>query len=176
MLSQLRTATLAAFLAALGALTSGTAAHANIVFDFSGLCADGCSGTATGVLTLTGAYMFGTDITSATFVSFSYASSDLIFTVPAATAPAFEGGLNADGSFDSTGDLIIQNEADGFSPVGGEFDAGLPNAPKDLGFQFQFSPVPAPEPGTWTLMTIGFAALGLVGYRRTITRPLPSLG
>ena len=174
MLTLMRTTALAAVVAALGALTSGTAAHANIVFDFSGLCADGCSGTATGVLTLTGAYMFGTDITSATFVSFSYASSDLIFAVPAATAPAFEGGLNADGSFDSTGDLIIQNEADGFSAGAGEFDAGLPNA--DLGFQFQFSLVPAPEPGTWTLMTIGFAALGFAGYRRTITRPSPSLG
>jgi hypothetical protein len=58
-------------------------ASANIVFDFSGICnsdGDGCptaTDTATGVLTLTDAYVYGDDITSATFTSFAYSSGDL---------------------------------------------------------------------------------------------------
>jgi hypothetical protein len=38
-----------------------------VVFDFSGTCFSGCSGTATGVLTLTDAYVFGTDMTASDF-------------------------------------------------------------------------------------------------------------
>jgi hypothetical protein len=41
---------------------------------------------ATGVLTLTDAHVFGTDMTSADFVSFSYSSADLTFAVQARLA------------------------------------------------------------------------------------------
>jgi hypothetical protein len=69
------------------ALIAGTAgfgaggARANIISDFTGTCTLNCTGTATGVLTLTNAYVPGTDITTADFVSFSYMSSDTSFTL-----------------------------------------------------------------------------------------------
>jgi hypothetical protein len=172
MLSRLRTIMVAAVVAALGALTSGPAARANIVFDFSGVCTDGCSGTATGVLTLTSDYIFGDNLTPATFVSVSYASSDLVFTIPAASAPALAGGLNANGSFNSLGLIFIQNATDLFSAGGGgAFSVrALSSRAVDTGSPFQFSLVAAPEPGPWALMTIGFAALGMVGMGRRLRR------
>ena len=46
-----------------------------------------CSGTATGVLDLTNAYVFGSTITPADFVSFSYMSSEVNFTITPASSP-----------------------------------------------------------------------------------------
>jgi hypothetical protein len=172
MLSRLRTATLAAVVVALGALTSGTAARANLVFDFSGVCSAGCSGTATGVLTLASDYMFGDAITPATFVSFSYASSDLGFTIPATPTPLFVGGLNADGSLNNlVSGLIIMAPLGNIDITPGIFHATTLGF-MDSGSQPQFSLVAVPEPGTWALMASGFAALGFVGYRRASARPV----
>jgi hypothetical protein len=142
----------------IAALLCGTAARADIVFDFSGTCSSQCSGTATGVLDLTNAYVFGSDITPATFVSFNYVSSALTFTIPA--PPSFlVGGLNADGSF---------NGPDGFQVFGGNFEFQAfptefvalgqgPNA--DLGTSSRFALVP--EPSAAMLLALGFAGLGM---------------
>jgi len=83
---------------------AGTA-RANVIFDFSGTCSVQCSGTATGVLTLTDAYIIGTDIPQADFISFTYSSSDANFTITSATLGNIAGGLKANGSFDSAGQL-----------------------------------------------------------------------
>jgi len=41
-------------------------ARADVIFDFSGTCdPQGCSGIATGVLTLADSYVFGADLTAA---------------------------------------------------------------------------------------------------------------
>ena len=98
----LRTLALTATLAGLGVLAVGTAARADIVSDWTGACAAApqslCTGTATGVLTLTNAYVPGADITAADFVSFSYTSNGLSFTITPADGPLyFGGGLTAAG-------------------------------------------------------------------------------
>jgi hypothetical protein len=52
------------------ALFQAAPARADVVFDFSGECSQGCSGTATGVLTLADSYIFGSEIADADFISF----------------------------------------------------------------------------------------------------------
>lgn len=70
-----------------------------MVFDGSGICdVLGCSGIATGVLTLADSYVVGADINAADFISFDYSSSDVNFEITSADAPSLLGGLNADGS------------------------------------------------------------------------------
>jgi hypothetical protein len=94
----IRKAVLAVTVAGLGALPCTMAARAEVIFDFSGTCTIHCSGTATGVLDLTNAYVFGSTMTAANFVSFNYMSSDVNFTITPASSPIFMGGLNADGT------------------------------------------------------------------------------
>jgi hypothetical protein len=65
----------------LAGLIQAAPARADFVFDLSGTCVDGsgCSGTATGVLTLADSYVFGTVMTTADFISFTYSSSSRSF-------------------------------------------------------------------------------------------------
>jgi hypothetical protein len=153
-------------------------ASANVVFDFNGTCnSSGCpltTSTATGVLTLTNAYVFGTDMTSADFVSFSYSSSDLSFDLTSGESPGLGGGLNSDGSFNATGELTVESSAGFpvFTSRPGEFiatDQG-PGGHEDVGSSFTFTnatPSAVPEPSTWLMMGIGFGFVGLLGYRKT---------
>jgi hypothetical protein len=43
------------------------------------------------------------------------------------------------------------------------------------GDAFEFSLVGVPEPSTWAMMAIGFAAMGFIGFRRTRTRSTISI-
>jgi hypothetical protein len=156
-------------------------ASANVVFDFSGTCDFGCSGTATGVLTLTNAYVYGTDITSTDFVSFSYTSSDLSFDITSAST-SLEGGLNSDGSFDATGELIVVVASGAgefeFASVPGQFAAGTWQDPsQDVGYSFTFTNVTSsvPEPSTWAMMLLGFAGLAFAGVECAGRDPSRSL-
>ena len=90
-------------------------ASADVVFDFnSGPCnLTGCPANtdmATGVLRLTDDYVYGDEVTPATFISMSYSSGDLTLDITNREALDFYGGLNADGSF---------NASDAFSFLGG---------------------------------------------------------
>jgi hypothetical protein len=157
-------------------------ARANIVFDFNGTCnLAGCpttTSTATGVLTLTDAYVYGTDISGADFVSFSYSSSDRTFDITSSESPFLTGGLNSDGSFNASRDFSVQvglrlftSLQTGTGPSSQIFLASHqdPNSGQEAGSIFTFTnvtPPPAvPEPSTWTMMLIGFAGLGYAGHR-----------
>jgi PEP-CTERM motif len=148
-------------------------AKADKVFDFSGACSSGCSGTATGVLTLTDAYVYGSDIALSDFISMDYSSSHLNFDLTSLSS--VQGGLNSDGSLVGgvTGAL-------GFNPTGPypffelsgltKFSAGVSNgvANLDFGLHGGFTPVGSsvPEASTWAMMLAGFAALGFAIRRR----------
>jgi PEP-CTERM motif len=154
-----------------GALFHSFPAHADVIFDFNGVCDFGCTGTATGILTLADSYAFGSDITTANFISFDYSSSHLSFDIPSADAPSLEGGLNADGSFNSEEPLVIQANAGlpvfGASP--GRFTSVMTDVHnEDLGSTFTFTLVSGavPEPSTWAMMLLGFAGLSFAGYRK----------
>jgi hypothetical protein len=163
-------------------LFNASAARANIVFDFSGDCTSGCAGTATGVLTLSDSYTFGADITMADFISLTYSSSGRDFELQPFTPPEPDyryifGGLNANGSFNAAGRLLIltpivfpyfQANAEGFM-------AGTGITRVDKGSTFSFrreitttSPGggAVPEPSTWAMMLLGLASLSFAGYRK----------
>jgi hypothetical protein len=165
--------------AAFGVLPFSMAARADVIFDFSGTCAVDCSGTATGVVDLSNSYVFGSNITSADFVSLSYASSDFNFTIPAASNPFLAGGLNADGS--TTGGLVIAGNSI-FASTMGVFLAHNGGSSTDIGSSLTFSlvsdgtgsvstdpspaPDPTPLPAALPLFLSGLGALGLLGWRR----------
>jgi hypothetical protein len=144
-------------------------ARADVIFDFSGICdLQGCSGMATGVLTLADSYVFGADITAADFISFDYSSSDVNFEITSADAPSLIGGLNADGSINSRDELVVE-AAPIIEVFAGVFEAASADREHvDEGTTFPFTVVSraAPEPPTWAMMLLGFAGLGYAGYRK----------
>ena len=179
----------ATFAGAIAMLSAGVfqaaPARADVVFDFSGICGVGCSGTATGVLTLADSYVFGDDVTAADFISFDYSSSDANFEITSADAPSLVGGLNADGSINFAGQLSITVTPDVpvFGPLFeattgplGEFIAEtFEEAQLDTGRPYSLTLVggAVPEPSTWAMMLLGFAGLGwLARLRKRGRRPV----
>ncbi|MEM0947760.1 MAG: VPLPA-CTERM sorting domain-containing protein [Pseudomonadota bacterium] len=70
------------FSAALIALGLANSANSAVVYEWSGLCTDGCTGFASAVLTLEDTYTPGTALSLADFSSFFYSSSSGAFDVP----------------------------------------------------------------------------------------------
>jgi hypothetical protein len=169
--------------AGLGVLPCTMAARADDIFDFSGTCAFDCSGAATGVLDLTNAYVFGSNITAADFVSLSYTSSDLNFTIPASSSPFLAGGLDADGAIATGGVIIAANSI--FAAIPGVFFAHNGGGSTDIGTSFTFTPAsagtnpapdPTPLPAALPLLATGLGALGLLGWRRKRKSRISLLG
>ena len=75
---------LAAAIAAMGISLASTAPvkAASVIYDWSGTCSSGCTGTATGVLTLVDTYTPGTNVSASDFLSWSYSSSSGSYVVP----------------------------------------------------------------------------------------------
>ena len=79
-------------------LFSAAPAHADTVFDFSGVCNSGCTGTATGVLTLVD--FFDDDngmVDDSTFISFEYSSSSGSLAINLADGGSADGFVYDDG-------------------------------------------------------------------------------
>ena len=157
------------------ALIQSAPARANIVFDFKGVCDSGCTGTATGVLTLANSYTFGSDLTLASFVSFHYSSSDISFDVPGPDDLLFSGGLNADGSIVGPDLAIIAEQEFGVFP-GGKFLVDVTDAGGDMGSTSAFTLVSGavPEPSTWAMMLLGFAGSAMLVIAKRSRPPSPA--
>jgi hypothetical protein len=151
------------FLTALSALVGLVAIAtpaAAVDFKFSGTCID-CSGTGAGTLVLKD-YTPGDTLTTANFVSFTYTSNllsytlssvdDLTGSLTAVTGPAFVVFHGGGYTFDS---LI----AGPFSPwcTGATGTCG-----SDFGLISSWSQVAGvvPEPAMWAVMVLGFGLLG----------------
>ena len=166
---------LRAAVASAAALFMASPTHANIVFDFSGACEIGCSGDGDRrARSLADTYTFGSDISFANFVSFDYSSSNLSFDIISGEDASFLGGLNADGSINSSGllDIELTTGFPDFKAIPRQFTALLDYEEGDRGAVFTFTfvgeavPGPVPEPSTWAMILLGFAGLGYAGYRR----------
>jgi hypothetical protein len=166
----------ALFLAA--GLYSAAPALGDTVFDFTGTCDSGCTGTATGVLTLVD--FFDDDngmVNDSTFISFEYTSSSRTFLITRAEGGSANGLLYDDGRpfrglfvSSSSGLPSFQASPQDFGMVPEEFDAATTPDPgtDDVGSSFTFVQVSGaiPEPSTWAMMLLGFAGLGVAGYRK----------
>jgi PEP-CTERM motif len=166
--SELASSAVICAVAALSAIVFQAApARADVIFDFSGACdVQGCSGTATAVLTLADSYVVGADVTAADFISFDYSSSDVNFEITSADSPSLIGGLNADGSINSRDELVVK-AAPVFEAFVGVFEAAPADREQvDEGTTVTCTLVSGavPEPSTWAMMILGFAGLGYAGY------------
>ncbi len=61
---------------------ASTNAYGDVIYDWSGSCTDGCTGSVTGVLVLADTYAPGTLLEDSHFLSWSYTSSTQSYTVP----------------------------------------------------------------------------------------------
>ncbi len=159
-------------------------AKAVVIYDWSGICAVGCTGTATGVLTLANSYTPGTLVSVTDFVSWSYASSSGSYDVPgdAAFQPTNSFENNVQGSFDGPlpvasglGDVVIDaiggNTVFGtdfpsvgewitfFQPVGIAEDSGT-------AYEWSLRAAELPLPQTALLLGTALAGLGMAMRRK----------
>ena len=97
-----------------------TNVHALVIYDFTGICATGCTGQATGVLTLKDSYTPGTPLTFGDLMSWNYTSSSGSFNIPG------DANLNQsrDGEFFIVGDPNLG--FDGPLPASGAPATGVP--------------------------------------------------
>jgi hypothetical protein len=150
-------------------------ARADTVFDFSGVCDSGCTGTATGVLTLVD--FFDDDngmVDDATFISFEYSSSSGSFLITLADGGSANGHVYDDGR--PFGGLFVSSSTGlpSFDATPDEFEVALDSATEDIGSSFNFLQVKGaiPEPSMWAMMLLGFAGLGYAGWRRLRHTPV----
>jgi hypothetical protein len=155
-----------------GGLFNAAPAHADTVFDFSGVCDSGCTGMATGVLTLVD--FFDDDngmVNDSTFISFEYTSSSGSFDINLADGGSADGFVYDDGR--PFGGLSVRSSSGLPSfeaPSEDHFDAATTTDPDtdDVGSSVSFVQVSGaiPEPTTWAMMLLGFAGIGYAGYRK----------
>ena len=159
-------------------------ANAAFIYDWEGICVQGCTGTATGILTLTDDYTPGTILSgnadSAFFLSFEYFSDNLTLTITAATVDAIDFQFR----FDPTnnveafvGEQIASDTPSGFplwQRIGGDPNwnaiIDLPGGRIfDQGIESMWTlrtAVSVPEPSTISLLLLGLMPLGFALCRR----------
>jgi hypothetical protein len=169
-MSKLRSIMLAA---AVAVFSLPPAAHAVVmvpeeIFTFTGTCGVDCTGTATGILTLTTAYTQGTTLSETDFVSFDYTTNANTFDYSWNPSTVVTGIIPVDLPADAT--MTIQGAVgDSFSFASDASTGGwcvgygltlcTPETNADAGLNGSFSATPLPA--TLPLFAGG---LGFVGY------------
>ena len=154
-------------------------AQAVVVYQWSGVCTNGCTGTATGVLTLSDTYVPGTDVSASQFISFSYNSNNGSFTIPGSMT------YNPLNSFENNSQNLVGPLPVGSGPggifvdavessswFGTDFPFGegtwqfviSPSVVNDRGNSYQWSLVPIPA--ALPLFLSALAVFGFVARRR----------
>ena len=170
----------------LASLFTFESARASVVYTWSGTCTSSCVGTATATLTLIDSYIPGTALSNAVFQSFSYTSSNGLFTLPPSQGFDFiQGTLPASSGTAPQSVSIFTRLSAGplFSYSFGSTTPGLwsvlcetiiasctiptVNGLGDFGTDGTFSISSAtPLPTTLPLFASGLGALGLLGWRK----------
>jgi len=152
-------------LSALFGLAVIAAPAAAVDFQFSGICID-CSGAGEGTLVLKD-YTLGDTLTSTNFVSFTYTSNLLSYTL--SSVDDLTGSLGG-----ATGPAFVVFHGGGYtfdSFVAGPFSpwcTGTTGAcSSDFGLisSWSLAAGTVPEPAMWAVMVLGFGVLG-AGMRR----------
>jgi hypothetical protein len=135
------------------------------VFSFSGQCTLDCTGEATAELTLDSSYNLGDPLSSSNFISFHYDGTDALapFTFTVSDVVTYGGAIS---SVPGKNSVTLAN-AHGFGFISFNNPAGnwAVGFLSDAGIQGSYTATTVPEPGTWAMLLLGFAGLGLAGYR-----------
>ncbi len=148
-------------LAGLVSLAGSTAKASGIeTFTFTGICGD-CSGTGTGLLTVSDTYTPGDALTIDEFISFVYYPTDLLpagMTLTSGSVTAVTGGLPAGLSGYSNLDISAGSGGQFTTFSGGTWDV-CPTGCGDYGETYSWTAGSGtPEPGTYALTGIAFVA------------------
>jgi hypothetical protein len=159
-------------LAALFGLAALAAPAGAVSFDFSGTCMD-CTGTGKGTLVLKN-YHFGDALTSSNFVSFTYSSNLLTYSLT--NVDDLTGSLTG-----AAGPAYVAFHGDGFafnSFIAGPFSPWCTGktaaCASDFGLLSSWSLAAGsvPEPAMWAAMVVGFGLLGASMRRPRRVGPL----
>ena len=144
-------------------------AQSDVIYDFTGTCTSGCTGTATAVLHLTDTYVPGTAPALADLLSFSYSSSNLSYNVPGDTTFLAVIGTLPNGVTSSiqlfldfpNNNTFFSTSTNGawLSELDPKSDGGRPYQ-----LALRVSPVPLPE-SAWMFLS-ALLTVGLLGWWR----------
>ena len=145
-------------------------AHAAVVYDWSGSCNFGCTGTATAVLTLTDAYVPGAAVALSDLVSLSFSSSGLSYAVPGDTTFSDVSGTLPNGSSSVSFGVDFPGSGTSFSTTTGIWISQMTTGSTVGGttntwsLRATVSPVPLPA-SAWMFIS-SLLAFGLYGWWR----------
>ncbi|MCG8353973.1 MAG: PEP-CTERM sorting domain-containing protein [Kiloniellales bacterium] len=160
------------FVAALPLTLFEKPAHATFIYDWTGTCTFGCTGTASAVLTLAPSYTPGTTVSLADFVSFTFDATGPAVSIAAPPLPvpsgSFVGDLPLGTGFALSSFTATDNLTWAFTSLAdGSWQALTPSAgATGTGGTFALRAAAVPEPGTLTLFTFALGALVFLRKRR----------
>ena len=144
-------------------------AGAAVIYDWSGICDEGCTGQASAVLTLANTYVPGTQVMAGDFISFSYSSDSGSYSIPAdaglelifgpAVLPVVSGSATIGFDFTDVGRLF-QTQPGGWTSL----FASLNIDHSGTGSEWVLRSLNAPGP--LSLLALGLVGLALARQRR----------